>query len=83
MSFFKSKYQRQLDAIIGAIEMNMSNNYKDAAQMDLRKLEETFAEFVKEGNLKEKEIAFYEGVLATYKTKLKGYSHKDQKPYWT
>ena len=35
----KSKYYKQLDEIIEHLEMNMSNNYKDAAQEDLKELE--------------------------------------------
>jgi len=83
MSFFRSKYQRELDSVISAIEMNMSNNYKDAAQENLKKLEDLFEQFKTEGKLKEKEIAVYDSLISTYKSKLKGYTHKDQKPYWT
>lgn len=42
MGIFKNKYERELDAIIFKIEMNMSNNYKDNAQMDRQDLEDTF-----------------------------------------
>lgn len=27
-------------------------------------------------------LSKYESVLELYKEKMKGYSHKDQKPYW-
>ncbi len=83
MGLFKSRYERELDAIIFKIDMNMSNNYKDNAQMDLQDLEETFKEFCDQGKLKEKTRQKYESILETYKIKLKGYTHKDQKPYWT
>ena len=51
MGLFKSKAEKELDSIIQRLNMNMSNNYKDNAQDEL-------------------------------KEKMKGYSHKDQKPYW-
>ncbi|MCR5330108.1 MAG: hypothetical protein K6E62_02840 [Lachnospiraceae bacterium] len=83
MGLFKSRYAKELDAIISRIEMNMANNYKDNAQADLKELEEAFESYSKEGLLKEKDASFYEGRLTAYREKLKGYSHKDQKPYWT
>ena len=83
MGLFKSRYERELDAIIFKIDMNMSNNYKDNAQMDLQDLEETFNELCDQGKLKEKTRQKYESILETYRIKLKGYTHKDQKPYWT
>ena len=83
MGLFRCKYVKELDAIISRIEMNMANNYKDNAQSDLRELEETFGGFLTEGLLKEKDAAVYEARIKAYQEKLKGYSHKDQKPYWT
>ena len=83
MGLFKSRYERELDAIIFKIDMNMSNNYKDNAQMDLQDLEDTFKEYCEQGKLKEKTCQKYESILESYRIKLKGYTHKDQKPYWT
>ena len=83
MGLFKNKYERELDAIIFKIEMNMSNNYKDNAQMDLQDFEDTFKELCIQGKLKEKTKLKYESIFETYRIKLKGYTHKDQKPYWT
>ena len=83
MGLFKSKYAKELDNVILRIEMNMANNYKDNAQADLKELEEAFERFKDEGLLKEKDVSFYESRLKAYQERLKGYSHKDQKPYWT
>lgn len=63
--------------------MNMSNNYKDNAQSDLRDFETRFNELKADGCLKGKSVAFYESQLGVYKERLKGYTHKEQKPYWT
>ena len=40
MRFFKSKEEKELDGIINRLEMNMSNNYKDNAQDNLKELED-------------------------------------------
>ena len=40
MGLFKSKAEKELESIIHRLEMNMSNNYKDNAQDDLKDLEE-------------------------------------------
>ncbi|MBQ7637242.1 MAG: hypothetical protein IJS80_08015 [Lachnospiraceae bacterium] len=79
---FRSKEEKQLDALISSIEMNMANNYKDNAQSDFKEFEELLARFIEEGKLKEKARLLYERKLGEYKTRLKGYTHKDQKPYW-
>ena len=79
---FKSSAEKQLDGLIQKMEMNLSNNYKDNAQSDLKKLEETLAEMKAAGTLKEAVQAKYETIMENYRQRLKGYSHKDQKPYW-
>ena len=83
MGLFKNKYERELDAIIFKIEMNMSNNYKDNAQANLKELEEVLDSMRESGAVKDAVISRYASVIDTYRQKMKGYSHKDQKPYWT
>ena len=83
MGLFKSKYERELEAYVDRINMNMSNNYKDNAQADLKDLEARYEKLKNSGVLKEKEKAAFESRIETYKERLKGYTHKDQKPYWT
>ena len=83
MGLFKSKAEKELDKIILKLEMNMSNNYKDNAQANLRELEEALDTFRESGDVKDAVIARYDSIIDTYKQKMKGYSHKDQKPYWT
>ena len=82
MGLFKSDAERMLDGIIQRLQMNMSNNYKDNAQANFKELQETFASLRDSGKIKGKALAKYEAVLEDYAEKLKGYSHKDQKPYW-
>ncbi|MBR1853747.1 MAG: hypothetical protein IJ794_11515 [Lachnospiraceae bacterium] len=83
MGLFKSKEEKELDALIGRVEVNMSNNYKDAAQEDFKTLEETWEEMLAAGKLKWKARGQYEAVIEGYRERLVGYTHKDQKPYWT
>ena len=87
MSFFqkfiKTKEEKELLLSIEKIEMNMSNNYKDAAQMNLAELEAKLSRFTEQGKPSDELREKYESIVGTYRQKLKGYTHKDQKPYWT
>ncbi len=83
MSFFKNKYERDLDIRIERIQMNMSNNYKDAAQINLKELEQALQSYAEEEKVKGKSLCYYEEQVGIYKERLKGFTHKDQKPYWT
>ena len=83
MGLFKSDEEYCMDQLIRDIEMNMSNNYKDNAQADFAKYEKLLAEVKASGKMKEKKLAHYESLYGIYQVKLKGYTHKDQKPYWT
>ena len=57
---------KELETIVQEIDSNIANNYKDAAK----------------GRLKDKQIAEYQHKIAAYQETLRGFSHKDQKPYW-
>lgn len=80
--FLKSSKNNALEDVLQRLNMNMSNNYKDAAQSNLKEFEELFTELSSGGKLNEKQKNRYEGLLKEYKEKMKEYSHKDQKPYW-
>ena len=82
MGFFKTKEEKELDSIIRRMEMNMSNNYKDNAQDNLKELEVTLNVLRSSGGLKPALIQKYESILDSYKIKMQGYTHKNQKPYW-
>ena len=82
MGLFKTKYERELDMIMTRLDMNMSNNYKDNAQSDLKELDEALEELKNTGKLKPAILDKYESLAEDYRQRLKGYSHKDQKPYW-
>ena len=80
----KSKnHNKELDAALQKIQNNMENNYKDAAQINLKEFEELFQQMKQSGALKEEQIACYELELADLHQKMKNFTHQDQKPYWT
>ena len=80
--FLKSNKHNALEDVLQRLNMNMSNNYKDAAQSNLKEFEALFYELNSSGKLNEKQKNRYEGLLKEYQEKMKEYSHKDQKPYW-
>lgn len=82
MRLFKTKNEKELESIIQQLEINMSNNYKDNARDDLKKLEETLHALRESGGIKPAILSKYESILVSYKEKMKGYSHREQKPYW-
>lgn len=73
---------KELENIMAEIDSNISNNYKDAAHESLELFEQRLSELTAEGRLKEKALKEYKTKLVSYQETLKGFSHKDQKPYW-
>ena len=79
----KANAARQLDEKLQRIQMNFENNYKDAAQLNLKEFEALLTTFAKEGRLSETQKDFYEKRLGEFEARLTTFTHKDQKPYWT
>lgn len=73
---------KELEAAVARLQMNMSNNYKDAAQADYKALMELYEELSSKGGLTDKQKSYYKEVIEEYRVKMKDYTHKDQKPYW-
>lgn len=78
----KADAARRLDEKLERIQMNFENNYKDAAQLNLKEFEALFGTFLEEGKLSEKQKAHYERQLADCEARLQNFMHKDQKPTW-
>ena len=83
LSFLKSSKKSDVEPLVARIQMNMENNYKDAAQLNLAEFEKLFYELKDNGKLNDKQIKNYEGILESLKVRMKNFTHKDQKPYWT
>ncbi|MDE7252237.1 MAG: hypothetical protein K2O32_04765 [Acetatifactor sp.] len=77
------KKNQELEELVAKINSNVSNNYKDAAQEYLKKYEARFQELSDEGSINERQRAYYDSLLADFREQMKGFYHKDQKPYWT
>lgn len=73
---------KQLDAIVSRIEMNVSNNYKDAAQLNLKEFEDELKRLEDAGSLNPEQKGYYGGKLSDFKERMKNFTHKDQKPTW-
>lgn len=83
LQFFKNiGKNKELEAAVARLQMNMSNNYKDAAQADYKALMELYEELSAKGGLTAKQKSYYKEVIEEYSVKMKDYTHKDQKPYW-
>lgn len=83
MSIFgKNSAVRQLDEKLRRIQMNFENNYKDAAQMNLKEMELLFEELSQAGKLSDRQKKYYSEKLDELNGKMKNFTHKDQKPTW-
>lgn len=83
MGLFGFGKNKELEDIIMRLEANLSNNYKDNAQDNLKTFDKMYNEMKANGSLGKKNEERYGKILDEYKTKMKGYTHKDQTPYWT
>ena len=81
--FNRVKKNKELEEIMLRIVNNESNNYKDAAQNYLKIFEKRYMDLCENGKLKDKQREYYGEILNQTKTRMVGYTHKDQKPYWT
>ncbi len=73
---------KELEAIIAKLQSNCENNYKDAAQENLKQFEALYANLCEENKLPEKQVRYYETILSGYKERMQKFTHKDQTPYW-
>lgn len=84
MLFFRKRANaaRQLDEKLERIQMNFENNYKDAAQLNLKEFGALLMEFEQNGSISEKQKEYYERRQSELEARLQNFTHKDQKPTW-
>ena len=76
------KKNNELEDLLAKVASNVANNYKDAAQNEFAAYQAKLSGLKQAGVLNEKQLVFYEKQEAEFAEKLKGFTHKDQKPYW-
>lgn len=74
------KKNKNLEELLQRLHANASNNYKDAAQDNYRQFLKLFEQYKKNGVLKTRQIAYYDGINMQLKEELKNYTHAEQKP---
>ena len=74
----KSKPNKQLEDILQRLHMNASNNYKDAAQANLKEFENILKELTESGELSEAQKLYYGEKLSAFQNEMKNFSHLDQ-----
>ncbi len=83
LSMFKSKEEKEIEEYLQKLKLNMSNNYKDAAQDNFKCFKAALDRGLLSGKIKGKKKEAYMSLLDEYEKKLQGFTHKDQKPFWT
>lgn len=84
MSLFRRNASavKQLDEKLYQIQMNFENNYKDAAQINLKEMKALFDELQQAGKLSDRQKSYYSDKLEELNGRLKNFTHKDQKATW-
>ena len=72
------KKNKDIEQLLKILEMDASNNYKDAVQEDIRRIETEIASQESIGKLNAKQKQHYEEVLTGLKSKYQFFTHKDQ-----
>ena len=75
MTLFKSKAERELDAVIAEINVNLENNYKSVAHDARKRLGERVETLYAEGKLAERDYLAYRRIYEDYTEKMKDYHH--------
>ena len=73
------KKNKELEEILLRLHANASNNYKDAAQDNYRQFLKMFEEYKVNGQLKKRQISYYEEKIRELEPQMKKYTHFDQR----
>ncbi|MBE6725249.1 MAG: hypothetical protein E7576_08685 [Ruminococcaceae bacterium] len=74
-TFFKSKAERELDAILDELRANLENNYKSTAQAAREKLGRRCEELHASGQLGEDAYRRYKKIFEEYSLTMRNYHH--------
>lgn len=74
---FGTKKNRELEGLLESVNMNCSNNYKDAAKMDYETFWRRLGELRDSGKISEKTYVHYEKEGNKLQGKMKNYNHQN------
>ena len=72
---FRSRGERELEAIVESMKINLQNNYKEPAHNDRRRIRERADALYAEGRISETVYKRYIRIYDEYTIKLKDYKH--------
>lgn len=75
--FFGKKKNRELDSLLESVQMNCSNNYKDAAKSDYETFWKRLEELKNDGKISDKMYTYYEHEGNKWQGKMKNYHHQN------
>ena len=67
----------ELEQLLTSVQMNSSNNYKDAAKADYETFWKRMAELKERGKINEKTYRYYEHEGNKWQAKMKNYNHQN------
>ena len=76
-TMFGLRKNGELEQLLKSVNMNCSNNYKDAAKMDYEGFWKRLGEMKKTGQISDKVYAHYESEGKKLQGKMKNYSHQN------
>lgn len=82
IKLFQPKTHKALEDLMSRTRSSMQNNYKDMAQDYFKDFCKLYDELLSSGSLNDKQIEYYKNERDILTEELKGFTHKDQKPYW-
>ena len=74
---FGRKRIAELEQLLISVQMNSSNNYKDAAKADYETFWKCMAELKESGKINEKTYRYYEREGNRWQAKMKNYNHQN------
>lgn len=82
IKLFQKKTHKELEELIMRTRSSMQNNYKDMAQDFFKDFCKKYNGLTESGKLNDKQKEHYRIERDVLTEELKGFTHKDQKPYW-
>lgn len=77
MTMFFKKRVTELEQLLTSVQMNSSNNYKDAAKADYESFWKRLEELKQTGKINEKTYRYYEHEGNKWQAKMKNYNHQN------